>query len=481
MSLNTLNKLGASLDRLELDQGDALTDLSLVRLVPNKRLVCKAHWRQTPVFAKIFIGDKAAQYASRDERGAAYLLSAEVNSPSLLASVQIADSDGLVLIYQAIENSINVQDAYHQIATENVGLFMALLVKVVASLHQSKLMQTDLHLQNFLLKDEDLYVLDGDGIRQYTDLSDQQAQRNLAVLLSKFDPIDCRQQLAAMLQTYQAVRPDVNMKADEIAQLIHHYRSKATSDYADKKVLRTCTDVAVTRTSQYFLAQATQFESVTLPKNVTGYDALVTSGEALKRGNTATVALANIDGDLAVIKRYNIKSLSHLFGRLFRKTRASVSWSNAHRLKLLNIPTPAPIALYEKRYFGLLRGQAYFVSAYVDAPDMQTFFTQSATAPLLIQKTVTLFYRMHLLWLSHGDTKATNIKVFEGSQPMLIDLDSMRQHTSESTARRAHIRDLKRFMRNWEAKTELYDAFVKTFKAVYHDEALLFKAGILRK
>ena len=112
-----------------------------------------------------------------------------------------------------------------------------------------------------------------------------------------------------------------------------------------------------------------------------------------------------------------------------------------------------PIALIEKRWWGL-RGQAYFLSEYLDAPDGHDYFTKIKNKKLqaiAIKNIVDLFYRMHLLKLSHGDMKSSNIKVLDGN-PYLIDLDSMRQHRCDYFALKAHVQDLRRFMQNWQAQ-----------------------------
>jgi len=92
-----------------------------------------------------------------------------------------------------------------------------------------------------------------------------------------------------------------------------------------------------------------------------------------------------------------------------------------------------------------------------------------------------LFYRLYLLNLSHGDMKATNIKILD-QQPVLIDLDSMQQHKCAWFFRRKHARDLKRFMRNWTSgqskDVSLVRAFMKVFKVVYADHAPLKLANI---
>ena len=64
-----------------------------------------------------------------------------------------------------------------------------------------------------------------------------------------------------------------------------------------------------------------------------------------------------------VVKRYNMKSVSHRISRLFRRSRASRAWSYGHLLNSLGIRTPHPIALIEER-FGFLRGKAYLITEY---------------------------------------------------------------------------------------------------------------------
>jgi hypothetical protein len=73
--------------------------------------------------------------------------------------------------------------------------------------------------------------------------------------------------------------------------------------------------------------------------------------------------------------------------------------------------------------------------------------------------------------------KASNLKMVDGN-PMLIDLDSMKQHRSRYFAEKAHAKDLRRFMQNWKDDASLYNAFVKTFKVVNPEQSLLQKVGM---
>ena len=211
------------------------------------------------------------------------------------------------------------------------------------------------------------------------------------------------------------------------------------------------------------------------------YDDWIASAIILKNGNTCTVASKTVDQTNLVIKRYNIKSISHAIGRLFRKSRAAISWSNAHRLSLLGIATPKPIALFEQRRMGWLRGKSYFLSELLDAPDVKAYFAitlNKESRSEAVKQIVLLFYRLYLLKISHGDMKASNIKM-SSTKPVLIDLDSMCQHRFALCAKHAHIKDLIRFMQNWKDDASLYNAFVKTFKVVYPEPSILQKTGML--
>ncbi|MEY3651100.1 MAG: hypothetical protein RLZZ351_465, partial [Pseudomonadota bacterium] len=317
--------------------------------------------------------------------------------------------------------------------------------------------------------------------RHYPKLNKSKALANLAVLLSKFDVLEIEAWLPGLLKVYADARrwgalPDI----DDVKKMINRHRISVASQYADKKVFRQCTDVAVYNNPRYFEAIARNLGLKQLPINIEACDAFIASGVRLKSGNTCTVSLATVEGVSVVVKRYNIKSFWHGVSRAFRQTRAAKSWANAYRLNILGISTPKPIALIEKRWWGL-RGKAYFLSEYLDAPDAHDYFAKIKNKKLqtvAIKNIVDLFYRMHLLKLSHGDMKSSNIKLLDGN-PSLIDLDSMRQHRCDFFALKAHVQDLRRFMQNWQAQPALYNMFVEKFTAVYPDHKALRLAGLI--
>lgn len=483
--LQALSQSGQEAFDVVLQDSSTLQALEIVRRVSNKRLVCRGIWHHQPIYAKLFIGEDAKRYALRDKQGVECLAQAHIATPALLysGSADIAE----VLIFHAIENSRNAEIVYYDALNQEVRFQLATkIVCEIAKHHNQNLLQTDLYLKNFLVQGEKIYTLDGDGIHKYTRLSQQQALENLCVLLSKFDVLEIESWLPGLLKTYAEARAwQVAPDAELIKKMTNAHRQKAASHYADKKVFRQCADVAVFKDSQVFTAISSEFLDMDLPKTSQNADSLFTSQNLLKNGNTCTVARVEINHRSIVIKRYNIKSIWHGVNRAFRQTRAAASWANAHRLQLLGVPTAKPVALIEERYLSLgkfgLKGKAYFLCEYIDAPDAAQFFAAGAgkaDRAETIKNIITLFYRLYLLRISHGDTKATNVKIVN-HQPVLIDLDSMTQHAYASSALKAHARDLHRFMRNWQGDQALYNAFIKTFKVIYADHTPLETAGIL--
>ena len=485
LNLQTIKAPSKTALSLALSDGSSLFCEEFVRVIPNKRLVGRGVRHQKPVYAKIFIGKKNQSYAERDAAGVKLLQLANIATPSLLCVSEIVGNQGYVLVFESIENAQNTEEVWAKLNQEQRLSLAKKLVQEIAKHHNASLLQTDLYLKNFLVDDQlnsekYIYTLDGDGIRQFTNLSQQQALQNLSVLLSKFDVLELEVWLADLLKTYAEARnwqavPDANL----IKKMTNTHRQKVASNYANKKVFRQCTDVNVARQHALFTCLSSQYPQAILPNTLAEMDAYFTENNLLKNGNTCTVALVAIAGKQVVIKRYNIKSFWHGIARAFRQTRAAVSWANAHRLKLLDIATAKPIALIEQRNFGL-KGRAYFLAEYIDAPDLAQFFAECSdkTARAEAVKNIsTLFYKLYLLKISHGDMKATNIKIVE-NQPVLIDLDSMRQHRTYFKSSVAHLRDLNRFMQNWQNEPALYNAFVKAFKVVYSDSSILIKAGI---
>lgn len=484
-----IRQSGAHSFVLRLIDGSEFVCEQVVRVLPGRRLVCRGAWNGRAIFAKLFFGKSAASYAKRDREGSQWLHSAQVLTPDLLHSTELTPKIS-VLIYAAIENTQNAEHYWHE-RPQLYDVLAKSLVNTLAKHHSAGLIQTDLHLKNFLIQEQvadelKVYTLDGDGIRKIGRLGIKcKRLRNLATLFSKFDVLN-DVSIPALYRQYCSAMGVYYSVADErhVIKLVWHIRHRVSRTYADKKVFRTCTDVTVAKSFKHFHALAADVLTNAQTVNLDTY--LVDSKANLKNGNTCTVGLGDFANQRVVIKRYNIKNLWHGISRALRPSRAAVSWANAHRLIISNITTPKPLALIEDRW-GCLRGRAYFLSAYVDAPDVTQFFAQQPDVELqktAAQSLANLFLKLYLLRFAHGDCKASNIKIVHG-EPVLIDLDSMCSYgacwLSNWRFEQAHVKDLKRFMKNWQSDATVLVLLRQAFQSSYPEavKSMLKRAGIL--
>lgn len=460
--------------------------IEIVRCVPGKRLVCRGSWNGQPVYAKLFIGQGASRYAKRDRDGVRALATANILTPPLLHAGGIDQHSGEILIFGEVAQSIDAEQALDGLQSAHERLRLAQsLIREGARHHNAGLIQHDLYLKNFLFDSSRvIYTLDGDGIRPLSALfPKKQALHNLAALLSKFDVAEEVGWLPELLQLYAQERGwNTPIDSRQMQKRVAAHRRRVVRGYADRKVFRQCSDVAVEKNWCSFTAFSRQYAAEGLKDTLSAPDRLLDepSSLRLKSGNTCTVSLIEVCGRRIVVKRYNIKDMWHALGRMFRPSRAAVSWANAHRLQMYGIATAAPLAIREQR-FGPLRFKAWFLAEYIDAPDIAGVM-ESETASLdqklkVATNVARLLYKMRLLQIAHGDLKASNIHVVD-AQPILIDLDSLHEYRSRAIFEIRHISDLRRLLRNWQAKPEIYALVENALKMVYGDDPILARAGI---
>ena len=180
----------------------------------------------------------------------------------------------------------------------------------------------------------------------------------------------------------------------------------------------------------------------------------------LKKGNSSTVIRIKIDEHDLVVKRYNIKNISHRLRRFLRPSRALHSWKSAHLLQMLGIATPMPVAILERR-FGYFRSKAYFVYEHIDGPNAIDFFNHGNEQQKLVvaKRILDIFKNLAIAKISHQDMKGTNIIIHQ-EHPVLVDLDAMSMHISRRRFVRAHQRDISIFLENWKTVPEI-DAMFK--------------------
>ncbi|GMR08831.1 MAG: lipopolysaccharide kinase InaA family protein [Gammaproteobacteria bacterium] len=457
------------------DQSRSVECLEVVRVLPGRRLVCWGRLAGNDVYIKIFVHPKHAQRDwQREIEGAHALEAARVVSPQLLDSGELIDGHGFVVVYEAIYPCCSFREAWllageaEQIDDDSHELLLLQLVLEVAHMHKMGLSQQDLHLDNFIFHDQQLYVLDAGGIHAHGGSLDKSTSLdNLMLLFAQFtsdNDVRIKQNLNnyAMVRGLEFTDSDMDTALEQVKQRRQYRQRKFLS-----KVYRECSAFISRQTLNSRLMLDRQQATASVWKMLADPDAMMGDGnfQRIKSGNTCTLSNGVIDDRPIVIKRYNLKNVWHGLGRALRRTRASISWENAHLLRFHGISTPRPLALLERR-FGPLRGRAWFIMSHVDGPDSMEYFTSGAVDAdakyAIALKFGYLFKSLVSHKISHGDMKASNFIIHAG-EPVLLDLDAMKQHRSSASFEPVHNKDMQRFLKNWQDHPDITVLFEQAF------------------
>jgi tRNA A-37 threonylcarbamoyl transferase component Bud32 len=423
---------------IALEDGSELVVERWLRILPGKRLTGIGKWNGQTVLAKLFVAKRGSErHWQRECRGIDSLNEYALPTAKLLATGKLEGAGHYVLT----EYLDGAQCPDATAAGELESVFEA-----VGRMHARDLLQEDVHLGNFLLREGKLYIIDGDAIRSAS--SDRERLDNLALLFAQLPSTILGELQAGLLTAYHKGNPHLAVDTAQLGTSIVRAREARLADYLDK-CLRDCSLFKVARRVDRFFSLV-RAEADFLAPLIADPDAWLERGIALKRGRTATLALVELNGRKLVIKRYNIKGAGHALSRAWRPSRAWHSWIEAHRLRFLGIATPRPLALIERR-LGPLRGRAWLVSEYCEGPNLQARLAEHAEhgVPVRLKEAIrTLFARLAAERISHGDLKATNF-LCRGDELVVLDLDAMRRHDSEAAWRKAWQKDRARFLRNW--------------------------------
>lgn len=447
---------------LQLPGGD-LQLQQLLRVLPGQRYVALAQWQGRPVLAKLLVGNKAARHFQRELDGARQLAEQGLNTPQLLAD-GLRDGEGGWLLFEYLQGAESLWDAWR--AVENQALLSAEQQAVLASalasiaqMHRQGLWQADLHLDNLLQHDGQLYVIDGGGVQVETagqPLSRKRVLENLGVFFAQL-PVELTPFIEELLVYYLLVNGEHALPLEALLDEVAKVRQWRLRDYL-RKAARDCTLFAA-RIGAFGLRVVRRADQSTLQPLLENIDRFTEQGHIYKTGGAATVAQVQLQGRSLVVKRYNVKSLGHWLKRFWRPSRAWHSWIAGNRLQLLGIATPQPLAVLERRWCWL-RGRAYLITEYCSGQDIiarfQAFHDGSPPESDLLALD-RLFAALLRERISHGDFKGHNLFWDDRLACWsLIDLDAMQQHRSARSFARAYARDRARFLRNWPADSQLF-------------------------
>jgi len=442
-----------------LNTGEILGCTNILRLLPGKRIVCKASLQSRPVIAKIFVNPaRAARQVKREVDGLNALYAADIAAPKIIHKAPLSNG-AIVLMTEYMEDAVVPSTLLKAtVGEENQKNILEKIFKMIAQFHKAGLCQSDLHLDNFILKDNKLCAIDTANLKKTAaPLPSAAAIKNLELFFAQFEE-DSYPLLFKSLGAYRQINPDLSISKESLLVGARKKRRRIWNKLA-KKIFRNCTDIMAQRTFSRSLLCKREYYTSQFVDFLDNPDSAIEKATILKKGNSSTVALVEIIGRQFVVKRYNIKNHIKLLRRQIPPSRAQRSWLYAHLLGFHNISTPKPIAMLEKR-LGPLRSTGYFIMEYIKAHDISRSLELAKDEPKTQCDILTCFARTLKKLadhnISHGDFKATN---FLDTPPTIsiVDLDAMTRHRCRLFFQKAHKEDRSEFIQNFQPGTTLHD------------------------
>ena len=440
---------------LVLADGETLRCVEILRVLPGKRAVMKAQWQGRSVLVKLILNTAPGRRDLRRELAGYHALkTAETSTPELLLTTR-SDNGSHVLVFEFLEQAQSLGDLWRDDPLRRLVLGTSGL-DLIARLHQKGCCHLDLHLDNFLLANEQLYVIDAASVERRSSAEYGNWQReNLALFLVQFAPLWRKTLMDLLAAHYAAAAAD-----PELEEAVSRAWQRRKSRYL-KKCFRESSEFSTQTSWRKVAVWKRARHSDDLVSFLQNPDAWIEKGELLKDGNSATVVRVSMNGQAVVIKRNNIKNLRHRWRRFLRPTRSHTNWRNAHLLKISGIATPEPIAFVEKRR-GPFRLRGYYVCAFNSFPPASEKYASQQPTKQELAWFEELFTGMRLARLYHSDLKASNLLVAD-KEIVLVDLDSMKECAAKANMDALLQKDRDRFLKNWNDKPEQRKLFSGIF------------------
>lgn len=359
------NHVVASLRKVSQDHVRAMTPINLslsipgmgevscndvLRAIRGKRLVCLGRLGETGVVVKLYFARrKARRHWRRSDRGCRAFIERGIPAPGILFSGYLPGHDLYAMILEYLEGGSRVDRVLEAMTDERERSgVLCLLVRELARHHAAGIVQNDLHLGNFMLRDRIVYSLDGDQVERCGDAVERKRSlANLARLLANVTAARDAD-LAPCIENYMHERKwsYSRFDVDDVKAMAYRIRRKDLLRYLGKALRSRDPFVARTETDLFAVLDR-RHAGICLS------DILVASEEkGLARVATCRGGYRErTSGDVALMELCSPGIGPLAFRRVFGAVR---TWKNALTLKRIGLGTPEPVALVLKRRWPLV-------------------------------------------------------------------------------------------------------------------------------
>jgi serine/threonine protein kinase len=300
--------------------------------------------------------------------------------------------------------------------------------------HRAGVRHDDLHPGNLLLRFApdgriELYLIDLHAVRLGRPLSWRASRANLVILNRWFAIRSSRTDRHRAWRSWCEVREDLSLPSRPGAREIEKATSASFISFArflDRRCLGGNRHYRRLRGPGVRGFCVADLDDAAFAGLLASPDEAFEHPEARVLKKSRSSAVVEMDLPVAgrvrpvVYKRFSVTAWTDPLAAVFRPTAAMRSWVMGHGLRLRGLPTPRPLALWQRRRLGATWETYLLMEKTPEAVDLARFVrslgelnpAQSrARLRALIDETAAVVRMMHERGLSHRDLKAANLLV----------------------------------------------------------------------
>ncbi|MCP4128720.1 MAG: hypothetical protein GY753_16915, partial [Gammaproteobacteria bacterium] len=239
--------------RYILDSGEEIICLEVVRSLPGKRLVFLGEYAGAKVFVKQFLDpSKRERHWRRELDGLDAFKHSRIPTADVLYAGRTADQCLPVIVLEQLTGVKSVNQAWSEADTKSREQILKRMVVLLARHHRSGLCQTDLHLDNFVLDDQEIFSLDGAGVVVHAGGIDQETGlQNLGLFVAQLLP-DWESYIPEIYELYSAERGwSSGPGSDHLLIEVQNAREGRWKGFRNK-LFRNCTAFSYVKNSDGF-------------------------------------------------------------------------------------------------------------------------------------------------------------------------------------------------------------------------------------
>lgn len=208
------------------------------RVIRGKRIVCLGNVRGTKVIVKLYFARRRAyRHWKRSESGCRVFIERGIPAPKILYSGYLRGHGLYAIVMEYLEGGTRIDRELEKTkdARSRVEL-LGRLVRELARHHEAGIIQNDVHLGNFMVRDQRVYSLDGDQVVRCWGAPGKKRSLDSLVRLLANLPAGLDADLDTCIRCYMEGRRWSISPAGEssVKEMVYRARRKGLSSYLGK-------------------------------------------------------------------------------------------------------------------------------------------------------------------------------------------------------------------------------------------------------